>query len=185
MRLSLQASKGTWRISEMTEVHLELLRHATSDASASESAAGRARMLPSPLSQEEAVLQPDFLEDWQEFVTSEMEEKFTADVSTFQRDLLTVEARQSAVEEDAVPRVLYRLTLPIAHGFDWFSTLNQARIMMDLHYKFHDENDEFVPLPEPEVLGDLDPDERLAAYLRYDFYCLIQEWIVRNIMDAG
>ena len=55
--------------------------------------------------------------------------------------------------------------------------------MMDLHYKFHDENDEFVPFPTPEVLGDLDPEERLGAYLRYDFYCMIQEWIVRNIME--
>ena len=46
-------------------------------------------------------------------------------------------------------------------------------------------NDEFVPFPTPEVLGDLDPEERLGAYLRYDFYCMIQEWIVRNIMEAS
>ena len=49
--------------------------------------------------------------------------------------------------------------------------------------QFHNEEDEFVVSLPPETLGDIDPEERLTAYLRYDSTCIIQEWIVRNIMD--
>jgi len=180
MRLSLQKSKGTWRLSEMEEFHVHLLSQASDDASATESAAGRSRFLSSPLNDEDAVLEEEFLEDWQEFVTPELQEKLAGEASVFQKDLSDVETYST---EESGDKKLCRITLPIDHGFAWFSTLNQARIMMDLHYKFHDENDEFVVELPPEAVGDIDPEERLAAYLRYDFYCTIQEWIVRNILD--
>ena len=181
MRLSLQKPKGTWRLGEMEEFHVQLLTQAADDASATESAAGRARFLSSPLSDEDSVLEEEFLEDWQEFVASELQEKLANEATIFQQDLSNVETYSA---DESGEKKLYRITVPIDHGFDWFSTLNQARIMMDLHYKFHDEDDEFVVVLDPEVLGDIDPEERLTAYLRYDFYCTIQEWIVRNILDV-
>ncbi len=180
MRLSLQKSKGTWRLNEMEDFHVHLLNQAADDASATESAAGRARFLASPLSDEDAVFEEEFLEDWQEYVAPELQEKLAKDASAFQKDLDQLETYST---DESGERKLHRITLPLDHGFEWFSTLNQARIMMDLHYKFHDENDEFVVELPPEALGDIDPQERLTAYLRYDFYCTIQEWIVRNILD--
>jgi len=180
MRLSLQKAKGSWRLSAMEEIHVQLLNQAAGDASERESAAGRARFLASPLNEEDAVLEEEFLEDWQEFVAPDLHEKFTNEASVFQRDLQAIETYRVGTNRE---RELFRVTLPLAHGFDWFSALNQARIMLDLRYKFHDEADEFVAELPPEVLGEMDPQERLAAYLRYDFYCMIQEWIVRNVLS--
>ena len=164
----------------MEELHVQLLTQAVEDASSRGSAAGKARFMASPLNEDDAVLEEEFLEDWQEYVAPELQEKLTNEASVFQRDLQDIQTYRVGPDRE---RELFRITLPLAHGFDWFSSLNQARIMLDLRYKFHDEADEFVAEPPPEVLGEIDPQERLAAYLRYDFYCTIQEWIVRNVLS--
>lgn len=182
MRLSLQKKSGTWSLSEVDKLHLELLRQAAEDANTTEFPQGRERLLPPPLQEMDAIQEPEFLEDWKEFVADEIETQFTSDVGTLLADLEDVE---SYTTDESGETTLYQLTLPTEHGERWFSALNQARILLDLKYKFHDENDEFVADLPPEGNESLDLEERLAAYLRYDFFCNIQEWLVRNVLSFG
>ena len=183
MRISLLSPSHTWRLSEMDEVHLALLRQAAGDALLGQTEEGRKRLYPRPISEDEAVDEEEFLNDWHEFVSDELEEKFTSDVKTLLDDL----KQASPMPSDGTPAALagrqYELTLPVGHGGAWFSALNQARLMLDQHWHFHDENDQFMINLPPIELGKIDPQERMAAYLRYEIYCMIQEWLVHNVLE--
>jgi hypothetical protein len=179
MRLSLQKSSGTWSLSEIDEIHLELLRQAGEDASMTEFPRGRERLLPPPLSANDAAKEEEFLEDWKEYVADEMETQFSSDLATLLADIEDVESYST---DESGDETFYQLTLPTEHGERWFSALNQARILLDMKYKFHDENDEFIVEPPMEGNEEMDREERLVAYFRYDLFCNIQEWLVRNVM---
>jgi hypothetical protein len=102
------------------------------------------------------------------------------DVKIFLQDIDNAKAEDVDTGEGNKVK-LYQLILPRDHASHWFSSLNQARLMMDEKWKFHNENDQFVPFLPPAVQGDMDPQERFASYMRYEFYCMIQEWLVRHV----
>jgi hypothetical protein len=180
MRITLQRKTGKWTLSGMDEFHLALLRKVAADVSYSQSPEGRARLFPKPLSEEEALSEEEFMEDWKEFVVEDMEDKFTADVRTLLSDLEQVKPQQRKDEvETASPQ---RLTLPLENAPAWFSALNQARLMLELRHKFHDEHDQFVADPQNGALTEEALQERFVAFLRYEFFCMIQEWIVRHAL---
>ena len=181
MNPSLNSESHTWDLNEMEEVHLTILKQAVDDIAYGQTEDGRRRLFPHPLGEEESFLEEEFLEDWREFVSDELEERFGADVKLFLDDLAKAQSEEVELE-DGEKIQLFHLSLPMDHGPSWFSTLNQARLMMDQKWKFHNENDQFVPFLTPAVLGDLNPQERFAAYLRYDVYCMIQEWLVKNVL---
>ncbi|MCE9518077.1 MAG: DUF2017 family protein, partial [Verrucomicrobia bacterium] len=76
----------------------------------------------------------------------------------------------------------YRLDVPLAHGQAWFSTLNQARLLLDLKYKLHDAKDAPEEFIVQEQSGAGENPERLLVLMRYEFYAWIQEWLVRNVL---
>ena len=65
----------------------------------------------------------------------------------------------------------------------WFSTLNQARLLLDLKYKLHDAED----APEENILREQpstdDDAARMLVLMRYEFYAWIQEWLVRHVLS--
>lgn len=182
MRLTVLRKQDSWQLSEMEEVHVNLLRMAAEDASMTDCEEGRERMLPLPISQELVEEEQDFLEDWKEYVQEEMETQFAQDVGTMLADLDAVQLHHSAGEDPLEP--LYLVQVPLEHARCWFSTLNQARLMLDAKYQLHPDGEhlqlEFMDNAEE---GN-DFHERLAAYMRYEFYALIQEWLVQQVMDA-
>lgn len=180
MRITLQRKTGKWTLSGMDEFHLALLRKVAADVSYSQSPEGRARLFPTPLSDEESFSEEEFLADWKEFVVDDMEDKFTADVRTLLSDLEKVKPQQRKDEVETAPQ--QRLTLPLENAPAWFSALNQARLMLELRHKFHDERDQFVSDAKDGSLTEEALQERFVAYLRYEFFCMIQEWIVRHAL---
>lgn len=179
MRITLQRKTGKWTLSEMDEFYLALLRQAAADVSYGQSPEGRARLFPPPLNENDAILEEDFLDDWKEFVVDEMEDQFTSDVRTLRSDLEKAKPHRKN-EGEAIAQ--QRLTVPLAHAPAWFSALNQARLMLDARYKFHDEQNDFVPEPENKSLDEEALQTRFTAYQRYEFFSVIQEWIVRHAL---
>ncbi len=180
MRLIVQKEKGIWRISDLDEEHIELIRQAAEDASIGDSPEGRARLFPRPVSEKDELREGEFLEDWTEFVTDDLETQFASDVGVILDDLDNA-VPQRSTKENAEPRL--RLDVPLDHAGAWFSALNQARLMLDQKYKLHPDGDgEFVPVLKEEEDSGIDMHERLEVFMRYEFYAALQEWLVRHAM---
>lgn len=180
MRLSLNSEENKWVLSGMEEVHVQLLRQAAEDASMTDCPEGRKRLFPSPVAEDQTIQEGEFLEDWSEYVTDELDNQFAEDVGTLLTDLDAIQVLPNG-EDHTEP--LYTLELPMERAGAWFSALNQARLMLDTKFNLHPNGEEFdVDLPA-DLEDDSLPHERLAAYMRYEFFALIQEWIVRHAMQ--
>jgi hypothetical protein len=179
MRLSIQKEKGIWRISDLDETHVDLIRQAAEDASIGDSPEGRARLFPSPVPEKDQLREGEFLEDWTNFVTDDLETHFAGDVGTVLADLDSAVPQRSTKETER----RLRLDVPLEHAQAWFSALNQARLMLDQKYKLHPEGTgEFAPVLKEEHGFGLDMQERLEVFMRYEFYAALQEWLVRHAM---
>lgn len=179
MRLTLQKEKGVWRLSDLDQMHLELIRQAAEDASMTDCAEGRARLFPTPVPKKDELREGEFLEDWNEYVTDDLENQFAGDVGTVLADLDNV-VPQRTMKGTTEPRL--RLDVPLEHAQAWFSALNQARLMLDLKFKLHPEGDHFDPVLNEDHSASLDMQERLEVFMRYEFYAALQEWLVRHAM---
>lgn len=179
MRISLPKNSEHWRLSEMLEINLDFLRLAADDASMSDCPGGRERLFPRPLTGKEELMDEEFNEDWKELIAPELEMQFAGDVGVVLSDLDAVQR----IKKTGDPEVkFYRLDVPLAHGQAWFSTLNQARLLLDLKYKLHDPKDapeETIVQEQSKMVND---PERLLVLMRYEFYAWIQEWLVRNVL---
>ena len=180
MRLSIQKEEGNWRLSDMEEIHVQLLRQAADDASMTDCPEGRLRMVPKPVAPQDELREGEFLEDWNEYVAEDLENQFAGDVGTLLADLDSLESY--TLEEDP-DEELYSVAVPIANGMAWFSTLNQARIMLDQHFILHPHGQEFEPHPDEELIPGVDVSERFTAYMRYEFYAVLQEWLVKEVLE--
>lgn len=180
MRLSLQKEKNIWRISDLDETHLDLIRQAAEDASIGDSPEGRARLFPSPVPAKDQLREGEFLEDWNDFVSDDLETQFAGDVGIVLADLDSAVPQRSTKE---IPERRLRLDVPLEHAQAWFSALNQARLMLDQKYKLHPEGDgDFEPVLREDEDSGIDMQERLEVYMRYEFYAALQEWLVRHAM---
>jgi Domain of unknown function (DUF2017) len=179
MRLSLQKNAGQWRLGEMQKIHLDFLKLAADDASMSDCPGGRERLFPKPLSGKDEWIDDEFNEEWKEMMAPELEMQFAGDVGIFLADLDSV---QSDKGKGGVAASIYRLDVPAAHGQAWFSTLNQARLLLDLKYKLHDPRDAPGETAAPESFATSDDPARIFVLMRYEFYAWIQEWLVRNVL---
>ncbi|CAN5828295.1 hypothetical protein BH11VER1_BH11VER1_04180 [soil metagenome] len=179
MRLSIHKKEGLWRLSDMEEIHVQLLRQAADDASLKDEKEGQARLYPLPVSSQDTAREGEFLEDWKEYVTDELHTQFASDVGILLDD---IDALEKESDEKKEPELKFKLSVPLDHGTAWFSTLNQARLLLDQQYLLHPGGQDFEPDAGPESIGDLDPAQRFAAYMRYEFYAVIQEWIVKHVL---
>ncbi len=179
MRLSLQKSTGHWRLGEMQEIHLDFLRLAADDSSMGDCPGGRERLFPQPLTGKDELLDEEFNDEWKELIAPELEMQFAGAVGTLMSDLDSVQTVKKTGDAEVK---LYRLDVPVAHGQSWFSTLNQARLLLDLKYKLHTPRDAPEESTVREQTGETDDASRLLVLMRYEFYAWIQEWLVRNVL---
>ena len=81
-------------------------------------------------------------------------------------------------DEDGNP--IRRLEVPISHAQQWFSSLNQARLVMGDVHDLYDEDGNVRPR-ENEAFSDFH--HRWRIYDRSNFYALIQEWLISRMLD--
>ncbi len=179
MRLTLQKERESWRLSDLDAFHLNLLRQVAEDASISDEASHK-RLFPPPIRIAADDEDDEFLDDWKDFVSAELENQFAGDVGTVLADLDNIRPHRGNKEVQE-PRHL--LDVPLEHARAWFSALNQARLMLDQKYNLHPGGEnEFRLFLSDEESGGVDLKERLAVYMRYEFYAAIQEWLVQRAM---
>ncbi|RBP38534.1 uncharacterized protein DUF2017 [Roseimicrobium gellanilyticum] len=179
MRLTLQKERESWRMSDLDDFHLHLLRQVAEDASVADEAAHK-RLFPPPIRAAQNDDDDEFLEDWKDFVADELEQQFAGDVGTVLADLDNVRQHRG-IKEGQEPRHL--LEIPLDHARAWFSALNQARLMLDQKFNLHPGGEnEFRLFVTEEESGGIDVKDRLAVYMRYEFYAAIQEWLVQRAM---
>ena len=180
MRLALQKNPARLRFTEMEEIHLDFLRLAADDASTNDCAGASERLYPPPVSRQDMKEEADLVEDWKEFVTSEMEMKFAGDVGIFMADIDEVKVIRRTAKDERPKQ--FRLDIPMEHGMAWFSTLNQARLLLDLKHKLHSGPDDAAPATIYGANIDNDDAVKLLVLMRYEFYAWIQEWLVRHVL---
>ncbi len=153
------------------------------------------RLYPSPLS-EEVIADESTLtqvEDWDELIRPELEEAFAQARFVVEEDLKN--CRILSVEDffhgDAFPDEeetagfafdfpeLYRIEVPHEHTEFWYSTLNQARLLMNEEYAIAGSEERFIEMT-PGMPGY--NEERMLLIAQYELFSVVQSILVENVM---
>jgi len=147
---------------------------------------------PQTLADEETVSMGD---DWAEYVRPELESHFDSErriVSQDLADAVWMDPIEEADPED-LEQVMddsrlagekrRRVTVPVDHTDAWYSTLNQARLLMHEEHHLAD-SDERLFLHFEQMGGRSEVDEEtLLLAAQYDFYSALQSILVENVMN--
>ena len=143
--MRFQLNDDFWALDALSPAEWHLIAELPSTASGEvfrEEA--RERLYPPPVSadslaDEETI---ESVEDWNEFVQPEMESTFKEARDTVEKDLsqaekISMEELFSAEQFEALKETLpelRRVVIPNEHTEAWYSTLNQARLLMNEEY---------------------------------------------------
>jgi hypothetical protein len=107
--------------------------------------------------------EPDFEEDWREYVTSDLEKQFRFAQDAVQQDL----TKLAIDSESGVGEV----RIPAEHLEEWISALNQARLAIAARHRFTDREMERGPEPG---------DPRYFPRFQLHVYGLLLEYFVMH-----
>ena len=153
----------------------------------------RERLLPSPLAPDEMADEHSLgqLEDWDDLVRPELSALFAEARALVELDLSrSVEIPGGEEDEDLRDRLeasgflfdlppMRRVVVPIDHTEAWYSTLNQARLLMNEEYALADPDErELAKQLGAEALGE----GRLMLLAQYELYSVVQSILVENVM---
>lgn len=155
----------------------------------------RDRLFPSPLSEEviadESTLSQ--VEDWEELIRPELEESFAQARFIVEKDLQNV---RSVPLDEVIPLSVppdgldgaefempalqfHRIDVPHEHTEPWYSTLNQARLLMNEEYDLADAEERM--LIRSLGAGSMD-EERMLLFAQYELFSVVQSILVENLM---
>ena len=130
------------------------------------------------------------LDDWNDFVKPDLEEGFQTSRKTVEEDLKLVtriEIEEEVDEEDEDTDLpvhfegdLRRLVVQIDHTEDWYSTLNQARLLLNEDHNLAEDQERLMMMMGME--SDLPPEKALVM-AQYEMYSAIQSILVENVMN--
>ncbi len=137
------------------------------------------RLLPDPLdvSAAERARQEGFLKDWREYVHPDLNEHFAEARKMVGLDLAKVATSDSEADFNSESGKLHTLSVPASHVEQWFSCLNQARLLMNEEHRLADAEREFFMAPPDEM------NERWLLLAQYTFYGWIQSFLVEYFMQ--
>ena len=185
-----------WVLDALSPAEWELIRELPEVAAGTRFGdKARERLFPSPLSDEviadESTLTQ--IEDWDELIRPELEESFAQARFIVEKDLrkaravpfhevIPVEIAEEILEEAGVmmpDHLLYRVDVPHEHTEPWYSTLNQARLLMNEEYDLADAEERM--LIRSLGAGAMD-EERMMLFAQYELYSVVQSILVENLM---
>lgn len=148
--------------------------------------------LPAPIvDQDGEAVQSEDTEDWNEFVRPDIEDGFAQARSKVIADIDTAEKTENPAEwfddDDMVPEELpegpmWRVRVKMDHTEEWYSTLNQCRVFMNKVHNLADDDSRFLMgmfgLENEELTK-----EKALLLAQYEFYCVIQNILVENLMN--
>lgn len=150
----------------------------------------RDRLFPSPLAND-TLADEDSLEeidDWNNFVRPDLDEGFADARAVVEADLETVEsfAAEVILEPEQVElaggeKELRRVVVPLENTDAWYSTLNQARLLMNEEYDLADGGDRFmIEMQGPDAVDQ----DRMLLLAQYEMYSVVQSILVENVMNS-
>lgn len=148
--------------------------------------------LPPPIVDSEGnAVKSEDSEDWDEFVRPDLEEGFSKDRAKVESDIDRAEKTDRPIEwfeeEGEVPEEIpdgpmWRVRVPTDHTEEWYSTLNQSRILMNKAHNLAEDDSRYLM----SMFGMKDDEmtqEKALLLAQYEFYCVIQNILVENIMN--
>lgn len=188
-------SEDHWAIDFLFPGEWDCLRSLPRIASGRDfSESARARLFPSPLAPEvladESTLTQ--IEDWEELIRPELADTFAKARSLVERDLsmsevlspedLDDDSLRADFEAAGLPAHLpemHRVTVPYEHTEAWYSTLNQARLLMNEEYDLAASEDRHLAKTQgPNAINQ----DRLLLIAQYELYSVLQSILVENVM---
>ncbi len=148
------------------------------------------RLYPSPLAEDELVDENSFdqLEDWNDYVKPDLEQGFKNSREVVKDDLALVtkiEIEEPAEDEEDVAPIYFdgdlrRLVVSKDHTDHWYSTLNQARLLLNEDHDLAEDQERLMMMMGME--SDLPPEKALVM-AQYEMYSAIQSILVENVMN--
>ena len=107
--------------------------------------------------------------DWSEYVIPDLEQSFGTALDVLTKDIENVD---SEAEEDG--KMSYRISVRSEHADQWYSALNQARLVLAARYN--------LPITDAKSVEPEPIDERWIALAQSDFYAFIQSFLLETVM---
>jgi hypothetical protein len=150
----------TITLSGLDPVLCELLREILPSADPGDSRAALERLYSVPT----AGVDPEFDEEWREYVQPELRTQFQSHLAVVEKDLEQLSQKSG--------RRLPRLQIPLANVDHWINALNQARLALATRHE----------ITEREMESEPDFDTARGRVLfRIFFYGFLQECFIREI----
>lgn len=141
----------------------DLLHQISSAADPEGSTEAQARLYSTPT----AGAEPEFDEEWAEFVLPDLQEYFASSLEIVQGDLAGLPP-MDAVEGE------YQLQIPTAHLESWIHALNQARLALTARYDVSEKEMSALPLSGGP---------RALSVFQIHFYGFLQECFLRHLEE--
>ncbi len=172
--MDISISDSVWKISDLRHREFDLLLGVPAAADPGTCDAAQHRLFPPPL-RNPSSSESEFLEDWKSYVTEGLATQFSHDLATFSSDL----KRAVVTGSDEEGKPVRSLDVPLSHAYQWFSSLNQARLVLaDVHQIF-DEEGQIRPKENEDFTHF---HQRWRYYVQSNYYAAIQEWLVVNVL---
>jgi hypothetical protein len=156
--------KKAIEFSRIERIEAELLRQVPACCQLDQGSNAESRIFPRPADATE----PNFLQDWNEYVRPELQHLFLSAKETVEADLGQLKMKLGH---------LGRFLVPMEHGEPWLNALNQARLILAAKYEFSEA--ELSALASPKTFS-----QRELVLHQINFYAAIQERII-EILDTG
>jgi len=177
-----------WALDALSPAEWHLVSKLPDTASGeSASDSSRQRLLPPPFAPEEPADEDTLsqLDDWERYVQPDIEDGFRRDREVVEEDLGRAEsfAPEEILESERLDTAegaseLRRVTVPHEHTDSWYSTLNQARLLMNEEHDLASGEDD----DEGEDIQNMD-EQRMVVLAQYELYSVVQSILVENVMD--
>ncbi|MEO0414624.1 MAG: DUF2017 family protein [Verrucomicrobiota bacterium] len=151
----------------------------------------RETLYPSPIvGGEDSPEHFEALEDWNDFVRPDIQEGFEAAQTVVIKDITSVKNDEledltdeelEELPDELKEGPLWKVEVDRKHTEAWYSTLNQARILMNEAHDLSQSEERFALM-----MGDgedIDPD-KMMLLAQYEFFSFIQSALVENIMEV-
>ena len=153
----MQTLEGGLRIDTEDAGDWQLLQGITNDAvSCDENLAHRLGDL---------ITDEDVAHDWREYIVPDLEEGFSSDVLH-----VTTAIASAQLESAGGPGPLW---ITPDDAFQWYSALNQARLAIEERHRFG---------PSENINPASLPPARQSAFLRSQFYCVVQSMLLEYVL---
>ena len=158
-------------IGGLGETELEMLRGVRDAADTTACPEAEHRLFPAPIADAD---ERDFdaIADWKEFVVPDLRTRFDDALDQLDRDV----SRAHKVRK--LPMKRFVVELKVEHLEQWYSALNQARLVLQEKYKLPSENTGLS-------LEDLFAKGQWRAYFQSLFYAEVQCWLLEAGMSDG